>query len=62
MVEGFRGSEGMPSEADFYPLPYDDEIREAEQKEQDHAYDEYYHRWASEQMQSIKWPGKEQKN
>ena len=54
----FISSDKMPHICDFIPLAFDDEIRDAEKASIDNAYDEYYHRWAMEQMQSIKWPSK----
>lgn len=54
IVEGFRGSEDMPTVTDFYPLAYDNEIVVQGAKEQQEDIQEWYKR-ASLEAANIIW-------
>lgn len=55
IVEGFRGTKEMPEVADFYPLPYDDEIRAADKKDVQQSLDDWYN-MASNDLSNFNWP------
>lgn len=57
IAEAFRGSQQMPSEYDFYPLPFDREAIEKEKQEQDKDIAEW-HKNASKQLANFRWPNK----
>lgn len=54
IVEGFRGSKDMPDIIDFYPLPYDNEIKKIDQQQQGEALQEWY-KLASKAAEGFKW-------
>lgn len=57
IVEGFRGTAEMPAEYDFYGLPYDDELREAEKNQQKQSLEDWY-KQASAEMSNFIWKKK----
>lgn len=54
IVEGFRGSKDMPQPYDFYSLPYDDELREADKNSVTESLEEWY-KLAQSELADIIW-------
>lgn len=57
IVEGFRGSQDMPDEVDFYSLPYDSEIKKEENLQQQESLEDW-HKIASQELSIFNWPSK----
>jgi len=60
IVEGFRGSEGMPEIWDFYPLPYDDELMDQDKRDIQNNLralsTEDFYQSASRELANFNWP------
>lgn len=57
IAQCFRGSRDTPDELDFYRLPFDDEIREAQSYQKTKDIEEW-HKIASKELTNFRWPTK----